>query len=154
MVQREYGCIFEHDPLRPFRWNVQRALATMRELPHAYRRMFAEYAYGEYAPLYDNNADGLLLNFLGNELANEEAIPGFNLVGDHLEWENQYEALVERAAPGAGFDFSSNLCVEFQGDDLWVSGRGTSVRWFSDHVWPLLVRRSDAPSARGERESS
>ena len=42
MVQREYGCIFEHGAADSFTRNVQRAACTMSGLSPVYRRLFSE----------------------------------------------------------------------------------------------------------------
>ena len=120
----------------------------MRELGATYRRLFAEYAFGEYPELYINSHDGVLLNFLGLDAVDSGGeILGASPVGDHLSWVNQYEAC--DAADDAGdaddaeFSFSSNLYVELEGDELTVCGRATSVRWFTASVWPLVLHHAE-----------
>ena len=140
MVLREYACVFEVNLADGFRANVRRAAGTMTALPQSYRRMFAEFAYGEYPELYVNNHDGMLINFLGHEV--ETAHPVSPPVGDHMPWVNQYEKMMEMAEAGDTFKFSSNLYCEFQGAELSVCGRATSVSWFASCVWPLLLHHA------------
>ena len=66
-------------------------------------------------------------------------------------WVNQYDRQMEQAAADAPFTFSSNLACEFQGAELSVSGRATSVSWFARAVWPLLLQQAElqSPTLRG-----
>ena len=50
------------------------------------------------------------------------------------------------AAAEEEFKFSCNLYCYLEGDELSVSGRATSVRWFVAKVWPLVRLHGD-PSA-------
>ena len=150
MVQREYGAIFEHEPALPFDENVRRALKTMQCLAPIYRRLFAEYAFGEFGELYDENTyDGVQLNFLGYDGVErpDGDILGPSPIGDHLPWENCYETAMEAAMEEASgpFDFSSNLYCHLQGGELSVCGRETSVLWFVQTVWPLLLDHAEPP---------
>jgi amino acid adenylation domain-containing protein len=150
MVQREYGAIFEHEPALPFDENVRRALKTMQCLAPIYRRLFAEFAFGEFGELYDENTyDGVQLNFLGYDGVErpDGDILGPSPIGDHLPWENCYETAMEAAMEEASgpFDFSSNLYCHLQGGELSVCGRETSVLWFVQTVWPLLLDHAEPP---------
>ena len=120
-------------------------------------------ADGEYADLYVNNYDGILINFLGHELDRRGVAQssGLSSKGEHAQWVtnlwsrpwvNQYDKLMEQtAADRASFTFSSNLVCEFQGAELSISGRATSVQWFRRAVWPLLLQQSalQSPTLRG-----
>lgn len=156
MVQREYGAIFEHEPALPFDENVRRALKTMQCLAPIYRRLFAEYAFGEFGELYDENTyDGVQLNFLGYDGVErpDGDILGPSPIGDHLPWENCYETAMEAAMEEASgpFDFSSNLYCHLQGGELSVCGRETSVLWFVQTVWPLLLDHAEPPPSSAPR---
>ena len=151
MVQREFGAIFEREPSEPFASNAARAARTMGAMPCSYRRLFAEYAYGEFPQLYINNYDGVQLNFLGVDGNDCEEVLGPSPIGDHLPWVNQYEKRLEAACGNAhadddtkdaAFCFSSNLYCELEGDELCVCGRATSVEWFVTSVWPLIMQHA------------
>ena len=111
MVQREYGLLFEHNREEDFVPNVARAARAMRARPPAYRRLFSEFAFGEYPELYNNNFDGVLLNFEGVRLSSGVAeggadsdggdVLGFIPVFDQLPWENRYERAMEEKASRA-----------------------------------------------------
>ena len=144
MVQREYGCIFEYNTNDSFLRNVQRTVCTICGLPAVYRRLFSEYAYGEYPEQYVNNFDNMVLNFLG--LQNTDAagdILGPSPVGDHLPWVSQYEKMLEAEDTAEEFKFSSNLYCYLEGEEISVCGRGTSVNWFVGFVWPLALEHSE-----------
>ena len=158
MVQREYGCLFEHRPDESFERNVHRTASTINALPQVYRRMFSEYALGEYPELFINNYDGILLNFLGLEAGSEPEGPAPPHVGDHLQWTWLYEEHMAneglQAGEGPGMDdFSSNLYCVFHGTEFGVCGRATSVSWFCAAVWPRLLHHAhEAGGALGGGE--
>ena len=56
------------------------------------------------------------------------------------------KSVAAAAAAEEEFKFSCNLYCYLEGDELSVSGRATSVRWFVAKVWPLVRLHGD-PSA-------